>query len=332
MSENHQTSSSSFDTSSSQPESRIGYDTLQLANQANQAIGSSGIGAQFLDSASSNIGSGYLDYLDYDTNNNNNFGLNNLNMYVNTMGGYANRNNGGRLRRRNGLLGQQGSLRGVGLAGQQAGLGGQSMNTASQNYLGLTGSGLGGAGLSGKQAGLGAGQGMNAADTQNYLGLTGSGLGGAGYAGLTGLGGVGLSAFGNGIGRQGYGHSGSGYGGGPVSFVSGYGPSQSCESGINPLLALLTLAGAAVGFYFIYIKLINAGGRKFGSYSFLQSFEEIADKIWIGKHLVLLFFFYISNKQNTVKDTKLKSRSLIFYYFIVLSYFKDAQLYLIFEK
>ena len=172
-------------------------------------------------------------------------------MYVNSMGGYANRNNGGRLRRRNGLLGQQAGVGGAGLASQQAGLGGQR---------------------------------MNAADTQNYLGLTGSGLGGANYAGLSGLGGVGLSAFGGGIGRQGYGNSGSGYGGGPVSFVSGYGPSTSCESGINPLLALLTLAGAAVGFYFIYIKLINSGGRQFGSFSFFESFEEIADKIWIGKH------------------------------------------------
>ena len=175
-------------------------------------------------------------------------------MYVNSMGGYANRNNGGRLRRRNGLLGQQAGVGGAGLASQQAGLGGQR---------------------------------MNAADTQNYLGLTGSGLGGANYAGLSGLGGVGLSAFGgSGIGRQGYGNSGSGYGGGAVS---GYGPYTTCNSGINPLLALLTLAGAGLGFYFIYIKLINATGRKFGSYSFFQSFEEIADKIWIGKYKLFNF-------------------------------------------
>ena len=85
MSDSHK-DSSTFDTSSSQPESRIGYDQL-----ANQAITSSGIGAQFLDSASSNVGSSYLDY---DINNNNNFGVNNYNMY-------------GHLRRRNGLLGQQ---------------------------------------------------------------------------------------------------------------------------------------------------------------------------------------------------------------------------------
>ena len=220
MSDSHK-DSSTFDTSSSQPESRIGYDQL-----ANQAITSSGIGAQFLDSASSNVGSSYMDY---DINNNNNFGVNNFNMY-------------GHLRRRNGLF------------GQQAGHGDQGMNTA---------------------------------DTQNYLGLTGSGLGGVGYAGLSGIGGVGLTGFGQGIGRQGYGHSGSGYGGG---VVSGYGPAISCQSGVNPLLALLTLAGAGLGFYFIYIKLINATGRKFGSHSFLQSFEDMADKIWIGMHSRLFSF------------------------------------------
>ena len=122
-------------------------------------------------------------------------------------------------------------------------------------------------GLLGQAGGQLGGQRMKA-ESQNLIGLTGSGYGGA----LGGYGGLG------GIGRTGYG-GGSGYGP-QVSYVSGYGPNTQCESGINPLLALLTLAGAAVGFYFIYIKLTMSGGRKFGSKTI---FEDVADMMWIGK-------------------------------------------------
>ena len=109
----------------------------------------------------------------------------------------------------------------------------------------------------------------------NIYGLTGgSGLGSVGLSGLGGLGG----GLGAGIGRTGYG-GGSGYGG-PVSFVSGYGPNTQCEQGINPLLALLTLAGAAVGFYFIYIKLTMSGGRR--SLSSKTVLEDVLDMTWIG--------------------------------------------------
>jgi hypothetical protein len=108
-------------------------------------------------------------------------------------------------------------------------------------------------------------------------------------AATTGLGMLGLGSSGYGGGSSGYGGGGqsgygggSGYGGSPVSVVSGYGPSQQCESGINPLLALLTLAGAAIGFYYIFIKLtMSTGRRNFGNSATM--FESIADMTWIGQ-------------------------------------------------
>merc|ERR1712241_1451329 len=51
--------------------------------------------------------------------------------------------------------------------------------------------------------------------------------------------------------------------------------------GINPLLALITLAGAAGGFYFIYIKLTMSGGRRLKS-SYSSYVDDAADMMWIG--------------------------------------------------
>ena len=50
----------------------------------------------------------------------------------------------------------------------------------------------------------------------------------------------------------------------PVSVVSGYGQSTTeCDKGLNPLLTLITLAGAALGGYLVFNKL-TAGAGIFG--------------------------------------------------------------------
>ena len=54
--------------------------------------------------------------------------------------------------------------------------------------------------------------------------------------------------------------------------------SPCSKSGINPLLILITLAGAGVGVYFVYNKLSNSGNRSLKTYSF----TEYLDYIWTG--------------------------------------------------
>ena len=235
------------DSTSLPAESRISYNTLQLANQALGATGASSSLLQQQDAAGTN-GIGYLDYFDYDSNNYNpgqqSLNTNNLNsMYLNMVGQNSQAALGSQAGSLNSLVGQNNAYLGRrnGLLGQGSGGVNQRMKSAQSNIYGLTG---------------------------------GSGLGSVGLSGLGGLGG----GLGGGIGRTGYG-GGSGYGG-PVSFVSGYGPNTQCEQGINPLLALLTLAGAVVGFYFIYIKLTMSGGRR--SLSSKTVLEDVLDMTWIG--------------------------------------------------
>ncbi len=119
--------------------------------------------------------------------------------------------------------------------------------------------GAGGGGLAAGGLGAGLGGGLKSAASNGLMALASSGYGG---------------------GHSGYGSGHSGYGG-PVSVVSGYGPSQQCESGLNPLVVLLTLAGAAIGFYFIYIKLTMSGGRTFGGTGG-NLVDSVADIMWIG--------------------------------------------------
>ena len=153
------------------------------------------------------------------------------------------------------------------------GMGGYSSNNNYRQKLlrrrnGLmSGQQLGNAGQSAGQLGqLGGGQLNNRADS---LGLGSSGYGATGFGG-------GATGYG---GSTGYG-GGSGYGA-PVSIVSGYGGgSGQCASGVNPLLALLTLAGAAVGFYFIYVKLTMSAGQRRSSNSYYV--DEVADILFIG--------------------------------------------------
>ena len=124
----------------------------------------------------------------------------------------------------------------------------------------------GGLGQLGNNGQLGGGQlGGQLNNRADSLGLGSTGWGNTGYGG----------------GGNSYNDYGGGYGG-PVSVISGYGPSQQCSAmGINPLLALLTLAGAAVGFYFIYIKLTMSGGRRLKS-SYSSYVDDAADMMWIG--------------------------------------------------
>ena len=132
-------------------------------------------------------------------------------------------------------------------------------------------------------AAAGGGQTMN-----NYGGMNNANLGGGGM----GMGNNlrqqllrrrnGLLTNSDLLGRSDYGYGdygGGGYGG-PVSIVSGFGGGGQCDQGINPLLALLTLAGAAVGFYYIYIKLTMSGRRRSFSGSYL---ENVAETLWLGK-------------------------------------------------
>lgn len=137
-------------------------------------------------------------------------------------------------------------------------------NTNQQYYANLLRRRNGLLNAAGGLAGLGGLSGQRQLKTADAVGLASSGYGHSGYGGG---------------GHSGYG-GGGGYGG-PVSVVSGYGPSQQCEQGINPLLALLTLAGAAVGFYFIYIKLTMSGRRSFQSDAG-GALENIAEMLWIG--------------------------------------------------
>lgn len=83
----------------------------------------------------------------------------------------------------------------------------------------------------------------------------------------------------------------------PVSVVSGYGQAPSeCETGLNPLLTLLTLGGAAVGFYFVINKLtkglglFGGLGRKFQREQYEKGvlnvfLDDMVDHFWIGMFL-----------------------------------------------
>ena len=68
---------------------------------------------------------------------------------------------------------------------------------------------------------------------------------------------------------------------------------SECETGLNPLLTLLTLAGAAVGFYFVINKLtkglglFGGIGRKFQQEKYELGklnvfFDDVVDHFWIG--------------------------------------------------
>ena len=210
------------------------------------SLGSTGTASNYAQTSNSNSnknngnGVGYLDYFDYDS--------------TNYSPAYQNYDVG------------------MGLGnGMGGGYGGNNINYRKllRRRNGLMSGGLGQLGngqLGGQMNGQLGGQLNNRADSLG-LGSTGWGATGGGYGG----------------GATGYGNAGagSGYGGyGPISIVSGYGAgNQQCETGINPLLALLTLAGAAVGFYFIYIRLTMSGGRKLKS----SYVDDVADMMWLGK-------------------------------------------------
>ena len=80
----------------------------------------------------------------------------------------------------------------------------------------------------------------------------------------------------------------------PVSVISGYGQAPTeCETGLNPLLTLLTLGGAAVGFYFVINKLtkglglFGGIGRKFQHEQYEKNvlsvfLDDVIDHFWIG--------------------------------------------------
>jgi hypothetical protein len=62
-------------------------------------------------------------------------------------------------------------------------------------------------------------------------------------------------------------------------------PSSPCfkGGGVNPFLIMITLAGAGVGFYFIYNKLTMIAGRKkrgAGDDDFMSTF--VPDVVWAG--------------------------------------------------
>ena len=249
------------------PEARIGYNTLQLANSPVSQF--NGLGTTGLSSKA-----GYLDYLDYDTSNDNlnyaNSNLYNNNNYGLTTGlgqSYGSSSYDDNLSYRQLMRRRQGLLAG----GEAAG----GFNQLSQ-YGGGVGRQLNNnAGSAGQLNQLGG----NQAGQMNQLGF--GGLNNLGQLGNLGkVDNLGLAS--SGYGHSGYGATGGGYGG-PISIVSGYGPSQQCETGINPLLALLTLAGAAVGFYFMYIRLTMSTGRKFpGKYQAASDFESVLDFAWMG--------------------------------------------------
>ena len=102
--------------------------------------------------------------------------------------------------------------------------------------------------------------------------LTGAG-GALGLAGLTGLNSRNDALLG--LGSSGYG----GYESPGVVSGYGYGPSQQCKTGLNPLLVLLTLAAAAAGFYFLYTKITKITGRKKRD---LIDSDPIADFVFTG--------------------------------------------------
>jgi hypothetical protein len=103
-----------------------------------------------------------------------------------------------------------------------------------------------------------------------------------GGLGLTGLNNRGQGLLGLGSSGYGGGHSDGGYE--PTSVVSGYGygPSQQCKTGLNPLLVLLTLAAAAAGFYFIYTKLTSIAGRKKREAGDSFDLDWLADVVFTG--------------------------------------------------
>jgi hypothetical protein len=128
--------------------------------------------------------------------------------------------------------------------------------------------------------GAGAGAGAAGAGTLSATDLTGAG-GSLGAAGLTGLNNRAQGLLG--LGSSGYGQTGIGYE--PTSVVSGYGygPSQQCKTGLNPLLVLLTLAAAGAGFYFLYTKVTGIAGRKKRELLWGQfGLDSIADSVFTG--------------------------------------------------
>ena len=122
------------------------------------------------------------------------------------------------------------------------------------------------------QAALAASPAASPASNAGVSDLTGAG-GSLGLAGLTGLNSRNDALLG--LGSSGYG----GYE--PTSVVSGYGygPSQQCKTGLNPLLVLLTLAAAAAGFYFLYTKVTKITGRKKRD---LINLDPISDFVFTG--------------------------------------------------
>ena len=137
----------------------------------------------------------------------------------------------------------------------------------------------GGAGAGAGAAGAGK---LAATDLTELTDLTGAG-GSLGTAGLTGLNNRAQGLLGLGSSGYGGGHSGIGYE--PTSVVSGYGygPSQQCKTGLNPLLVLLTLAAAAAGFYFLYTKVTGITGRKKRELLWgLFDLDSMADAVFNG--------------------------------------------------
>jgi len=177
-------------------------------------------------------------------------------------------------------------LTGIGLRRKLA------LQRALRRRNGAAASVSGGAGAGAGAAGAGAG--AAGAGTLSATDLTGAG-GSLGTTGLTGLNNRGQGLLGLGSSGYGVGHSGIGYE--PTSVVSGYGygPSQQCKTGLNPLLVLLTLAAAAAGFYFLYTKVTGIAGRKkrellLGQYGL----DSIADSVFTGG-----FFLSFSQRFNT---------------------------------
>ena len=151
--------------------------------------------------------------------------------------------------------------------------------TDYQDYGGVGASGVGSYGTANRRN-----QGFSGYGNYGNYGNVNRGLG---FSSPRSLGGVGASGFGNygagnvGLGRNsGYGGSGSGYS--PINVVSGYGPGVCEDRGLNPILVLATLAGAALAFFIIY-RQVTSGGKRTINPTVNEFLEHISNLFWSGK-------------------------------------------------
>merc|ERR1711997_7350 len=98
-----------------------------------------------------------------------------------------------------------------------------------------------------------------------------------GFSSPRSLGGLGASGFGNyGAGNVGLGRN-SGYS--AINVVSGYGPGVCEDRGLNPILVLATLAGAALAFFIIY-RQVTSGGKRTINPTVNEFLEHISNLFW----------------------------------------------------